>query len=148
MGKYAGNNAHLTDAIAKDLDGVASFNDLKVVSDLLARYNLSIKELVQVVRQIYKKDSPEFQSFQRLTERRASTLVPHLDVDLQGKAVAHSEHKAKSNERAARAAAMELAGPDFKIGKPGALHYQRKKRYFPNISANNPPAGFGGDVTD
>jgi len=74
--------------------------------------------------------------------------VPHLDVDLQGKAVMHSEHKAKSNERAARAAAMELAGPDFKIGKPGALHYQRKKRYFPNISANNPHAGFGGDVTD
>ena len=46
MGKYAGNNAHLTDAIARDLGGVASFNDLKVVSDLLARYNLSLKELV------------------------------------------------------------------------------------------------------
>ena len=46
MGKYTRNNAHLIDMIAKDLGEVVSFNDLKLVSDLLARYNLSLKELV------------------------------------------------------------------------------------------------------
>ena len=99
-----------------------------------------------MVRQIYKKESREFQSFQRLIEHRASTLIPNLEVDLDARAVMNSEHKAKSNERASRA--FDMAGPDFKSGKPGYLNYQRKKRYFPNISSNNPHATFGGQVTD
>jgi len=99
-----------------------------------------------VVRHIYKKDSPEFQSFQRLIEQHASTLIPNLDVDFRAKAVMNSDHKAKSNEGAGRAFGM--AGPDFKIGKAGYLNYQRKKRYFPIISENNPHATFGGEVTD
>ena len=117
---------------------------------MLARYNLSLKELAQVMKQIYKKESAEFQSFQRLIEQHASTLIPTLDMETLSKSKAvNSDHKGKGNEMGGRTFDASVSDNlNFKVGKCGYMNFQRKRRYFPLISETNPHATFGGEVTD